>query len=139
MDSADDWNIEVRRRLRTWFFWISNISPNGGRNPIAAMMKRAEGELPGSDISVPKGMTIEIESVEKAVARMRDQHPILRRLLIDAYVHGKFMHDMAADRRWSDEKTRRELARAEGVCGRFMIQVDAELNKKGIDISEIKN
>lgn len=103
-------------------------------NPIAAMMKRADGELPGSDLSIPRGMTPELESVEKAVARMRAQYPIPRRLLIDVYVNGKFLHEVAADRRWSEDKTRTELERAESICGRFMVDIDIEISKKRLAI-----
>lgn len=128
------WSEEVRHRLQLWFLWTrGNHFHHNPEHPIAAMMKVGSGELPGANLDVPVDLTPELECVEKAVARMKVQHPISRRLLIDTYLHGRFIRDLASERRWSEDKTKIELWRAESICGRFMISVEKELVKKNVD------
>ena len=125
------WSDEVRHRLQLWFLWTrGNNFYHNPEHPIAAMMKVGSGELPGGNIDVPVDLTPELECVEKAVARMKLQHPIPRRLLIDTYLHGHFLQRIAADRHWSEEKAKIELWRAESICSRFMIGVERELRQK---------
>ena len=130
MKRVTNWSEEVRLRLFLWFRWVNkhHLYEISG-NPIAAMIKRAAGELPGDDLDVPLGLTLELEVTEKAVARMREAYPVPRRLLIETYVHGRFIHEIAADRNWSEKKTKMELWRAESVVGRYMIDVEKELTQ----------
>ena len=131
MQTERTWSEEVRHRLQLWFLWTrGNHVYHSSTNPIAAMMKRKEGELPGANIDVPVDLTPELECVEKAVARMKTQHPISRRLLIDTYLHGRFIHDMASERRWSEDKTKAELWRSESICGRYMIEIEKEIRQR---------
>ena len=130
MTTERTWSEEVRHRLQLWFLWTrGNNFHHNPEHPIAAMMKVGSGELPGGNIDVPVDLTPELECVEKAVARMKVQHPISRRLLIDTYLHGFFLQRIASDRHWSEEKAKIELWRAESICGRFMMALEKELFK----------
>ena len=124
-----EWSKEVRNRLIQWFYWANgnhmHLNPD---NPIAALMKRAEGHLPGEPLDVPRELTFELEVTEKAVARMKNpRDKIYRRLLIDTYLNGLYVFEMAGDRRWSEEKTSMMLWRAESIVGRYMIEVEKQL------------
>ena len=123
------WSKEVRYRLIRWFHWAhGNHMHMNPDNPIAAMMKRAEGHLPGEDCDVPRELTLELEVTEKAVARMKNpREKTYRRLLIDTYLNGKYIFQMALDRKWSEDKTNIMLWRAESIVGRYMIELEKEL------------
>jgi len=123
------WSKEVQQRLARWYQWTRGnhafLHPD---NPIAAMIKRAAGELPGDDLDVPRNLTFELEVTEKSVARMKNHRERqYRRLLIDTYLHGMFVFELALDRRWSEKKTKMMLWRAESIVGRHMIEVEKVL------------
>lgn len=109
----------------------------GRQNFIGAMVDRAEGELPGADISIPQELTPELEAVEKAVARMRGKHDLYREVIKDTYLSGMFTHELAGawsnhlhrDRNWSPEYTKQILSRAELICWRYIQELDVELQK----------
>ena len=123
------WAEEVRYQLLQWFYWArGNHEHTNPDNPIAALMKRAEGDLPGMPLDVPVELTPELEVTEKAVARMKNnREKVYRRLLIDTYLHGMYVCHMAADRKWSEDKTKIMLWRAESIVGRYMIEVEKQL------------
>lgn len=135
-ENGVEWSKEVRYRLIRWFYWASgnhmHLNPD---NPIAALMKRAEGDLPGEDLDVPRELTLELEVTEKAVARMKNhREKPYRRLLIDTYLNGLYVFEMALDRRWSEDKTKMMLWRAESIVGRYMIEVEKQLTSTKSEI-----
>lgn len=137
----DDALREVRRRLIIWMRWHWGGAGGAGRqNFIGAMMARAEGEIPGLDITVPRELTPELEAVEKGVAAMRYWHPIYYELIIDTYVKGLFLFELASawspeagkPRRWSEEKAADMLRRAEMAAGRFIRDMDREISRQAL-------
>lgn len=127
--TKEPWSKEVRYRLIRWFHWANgNHYYQNPDNPIAALMKRAEGYLPGEDCDIPRDLTFELEVTEKSVARMKNRREkVYRRLLIDTYLNGKYLFEIALDKRWSEEKTSMMLWRAESIVGRYMIEVEKDL------------
>ncbi len=125
------WSEIVRLRLITWGAWANG--PQMYRNPlspIAAMIKRAAGELPGDDISVPRDLTFELDVTEKALARMklsgfpRDRQAC--RLLKRVYLHAVEPAELERAYNWSPELRKINLWRAESVASRYMIEVEKD-------------
>lgn len=134
MDKPLDWQKTVRRRLLVWSAWSNGIHDiRREESPLARMIRKRAGDSPGRDLSVPADLTPELEAVEKSLARMRNLYPIPRGLLLDYYLRGRFTHEIAMRRRWSEEKAKRELTLAEAIVGRFMLEVDRELLTLGPD------
>lgn len=125
------WSDEVRVRLVTWGAWAAG--PQQYRNPmspIAAMIRRAAGELPGDDISVPRELTFELEVTEKALARMKysdvPRDRVARKLLLRIYLHGVDPHELEFERGWTRDRRQAEMWRAESIVGRYMIEVERD-------------
>lgn len=131
------WSQEVQWRLYFWFRWAGPHNYRRSRlHPIAVMMRVAAGELPGDDISVPIELTPVLRVTDKAVAQMKREHPVLRQLLMDTYLKGKYLHEMAAEREWTEDMTKAKLWQAESMCGRYMITVEKELFPQGLAFAE---
>lgn len=121
-DKELPWSDEVRRRLVIWGAWArKNGTIDISAHPIAAMMKAN-----GTDLSVPFDLTEELDVTEKAIARMRNLHPVPRRIIIDHYLHYIPKIQMAGERRWSDRKMDIEIWRAESIVGRYMTEIERE-------------
>lgn len=127
-----DWSDEVRLRLIIWSAWVAGpqVYQSPG-NPIAAMIKRAAGELQGDDISVPRELTFELEVTEKAIARMKQsgfrRDTQARKLLQQIYQYTIDVEEIARDRKWSPEMLRIQQWRAESIVGRYMMEVEKDL------------
>lgn len=128
--------LEIRRRLVVWMRWHWGDPLGGDRqNFIGAMMARAEGDLGGNDLTVPRELTPQLEAVEKAVARMRGTYDLYREIIVDTYVRGMFTHELAGAwsdylrrrREWSPTYAKQMLARSELICGRLIRDLDREI------------
>lgn len=118
----------VQDRLIDWSDWArGNQLLKRDIHPLAAMIRRAAGEMQGRDLSVPYDLTFELECVDKAVARLRQQNPRYKRLIMRRYMGRVQIQQLARDLHQSEERVKEMLVRAEAQVGRNIHQVEIDL------------
>ena len=115
-------------RLKEWSDWArgNQLSKPQG-NVLADMMRIAAGEVPGRDLDVPYDLTFAIEATDKAVARLRDQNPKYRRIIMRYWMGHLPIFEIARELRSSEERARELLTRAESQVGRNIIMIEEGL------------
>ncbi len=91
------------------------------------MIKRAAGENPGRDLSVPYELTIEIEMTDKAVRQLREQSPRYKRVIMKYYMGHTPMHEIARELRIGESMAKEILMRAELQVGRNIMNLEQGL------------
>ena len=120
----------VEQRLRTWSDWARGnqlLSTQG--NPLAAMMRIAAGEIPGRDLDVPYDLTPEIEVTEKAIARLREQNPRYKRIIMRYWLAHVPLFEIAGELRVDDRLAQEILGRAHSQVGRNILMLENGLTE----------
>ena len=118
----------VGERLRQWSDWArGNQLTKPQTNPLADMMRIAAGEVPGRDLDMPYDLTLEIELTDKAVARLREQNPKYKRIIMRHWMGHVPLFEIAADMRSSELRARELLGRAELQVGRNIMVMEQDL------------
>lgn len=99
-------------------------------NPIAAMVRRAAGELPGDDISIPHDLTFELHVIEKSLGLMKQSEfsrdKQARQLLLMVYRDAMEPIDLEVKMGWTPERRKMEIWRAESILSRYMIRMEKD-------------
>jgi hypothetical protein len=121
----------VEERLRQWSDWArGNQLTNNQQNPLAAMMRIAAGEVPGRDLDVPYDLIPQIEITEKAIARLREQNPRYKRVIMRYWLGRVPVFEIATEFRTDDRRTKEILHRAEAQVGRNIIMLENGLTEE---------
>jgi hypothetical protein len=118
----------ISARLGQWSDWARGnpLTPKQ-TNPLADMIKRAAGEVPGRDLSIPYELTIEIEMTDKAVGRLREQNPSYKRVIMKYWMGHSPIFEIAREFRVSESKAKEMLMRAELQVGRNILTLEQGL------------
>ena len=118
----------ISERLEQWSDWArGNPLTSKQTNPLADMMRRAAGDVPGRDLDVPYEMTIEIELTDKAVGRLREQNPRYKRVIMKYWMGHAPVHEIAHEMRIGEEIAKLMLMRAELQVGRNILTLERDL------------
>ena len=120
----------ISERLGQWSDWARGnpLTPKQ-TNPLADMMKRAAGDVPGRDLDVPYEMTIEVELTDKAVGRLRDQNPRYKRVIMKYWMGHAPVHEIAHEMHVTEERAKEMLMRAELQVGRNILTLEEGLTQ----------
>jgi hypothetical protein len=120
--------IWISTRLGQWSDWARGSHYiKVQTNPLADMMRIAAGEVPGRDLSVPYDMTVEIEQTDKAVAKLRDQNPQYKRIIMKYWMGHDPMYVIADDMKTDESRVKELLMRAQLQVGRNIIMIEQGL------------
>lgn len=115
-------------RLQDWSDWArgSSLTKKQG-NPLADMIRRAAGEVPGRDLDIPYDMTIEVELTDKAVGKLRGQNTRYKRIIMRHWMGHIPVHELAHDLMCSEDRTKELLLRAQLQVGRNILMLEEGL------------
>jgi hypothetical protein len=88
------------------------------------MMRIAAGEVPGRDLNLPWDLIPEIEFTDKAVARLKQQNPRYKRIIMRYWMGHVPIFVIAAELRSSEDRTKELLQRAEFQVGRNILHLE---------------
>lgn len=93
------------------------------------MIRIAAGDMPGRDTSVPWDLTPEIETTEKAIARLRAQNRTYKRVIMRYWLGRVPLFEIAGELRVSDRLAQEILGRAQAQVGRNIRMLEAGLDE----------
>ena len=141
-DEQDEWSEEVRQRLERWAAWTrGNETHSGTSNILATLIRQAAGEVPGLDTSINREFTLEIEAVDKAIAKIRVEADrsegghkkylkAAKRVLMSTYLGREGTKEISERIGVPEDRVKALLWYAESFVGRMIPIIEQDLQEK---------
>lgn len=141
-DEQKMWSDEIRERIIAWAAWSrGNQLIRGSEHVLASMIKKAAGEVPGTDLSFSDDFTPAIEAIDKSIARLKmeanEQHTKqkrymkeAKRVLMSVYLGQRSTIELAEKMDVSEDYVKQLLWYAESYVGRVFPDIESDLLMK---------